>query len=78
MREFRHGVGEWQQGRKSKYDQRNERWVELAGMAYHTVGEFGQILRTLGLLEVQVLEDADRGWMCGMGRKPQVVSEKEG
>ena len=59
--------GEYKGG---KYDQRNERWVELADMAYHTVDEFEQLFCTVGLSEVRVLENADRGWMCGMGRKP--------
>ena len=67
--------GEYKGG---KYDRRNERWVELAGMAYHTVDEFEKLFCTVGLSEVQVLENVDRGWMCGMGRKPQVVSKKEG
>ena len=55
--------------RGGKYDERNQRWVELADMAYHSVEEFDRLLCAVGLTEVQVLEDADKGWMCGMGRK---------
>jgi ubiquinone/menaquinone biosynthesis C-methylase UbiE len=59
--------GEYKGG---KYDERNQRWVELGDMAYHTVDEFGQLFSTVGFTDVQVLEDSDRGWMCGLGNKP--------
>jgi ubiquinone/menaquinone biosynthesis C-methylase UbiE len=59
--------GEYKGG---KYDKRNQRWVELADMAYHSVDEFDRLFCTVGCTEVQVLEDSDRGWMCGIGRKP--------
>ena len=59
--------GEYKGG---KYDKRNKQWVELADMAYHSVDEFDRLFCTVGCTEVQVLEDSDRGWMCGMGRKP--------
>lgn len=60
--------GEYKGG---KYDERNEGWVELADMAYHSVDEFDRLFRNVGCTEVQVLEDYDRGWMCGIGRKAQ-------
>jgi SAM-dependent methyltransferase len=59
--------GEYKGGR---YDQRNEQWVELADMAYHSLDEFERLLCTVGCLDIQVLEDFDRGWMCTIGRKP--------
>ena len=59
--------GEYKGG---KYDKRNQRWVELADMAYHSVDEFDRLFCAAGFAEVQVLEDYDRGWMCGIGRKP--------
>jgi ubiquinone/menaquinone biosynthesis C-methylase UbiE len=58
--------GEYKGGR---YDERNEQWVELADMAYHSVDEFEQLFCTVDYTEVQVLEDFERGWMCGMGIK---------
>ena len=59
--------GEYKGG---KYDERNQRWVELGDMAYHTVDEFGRLFCSAGFTDVQVLEDSDRGWMCGLGSKP--------
>lgn len=59
--------GEYKGG---KYDARNQKWVEMADMAYHSVNEFEELFCHVGFTEVQVLEDYDRGWMCGVGRKP--------
>jgi SAM-dependent methyltransferase len=59
--------GEYRGGR---YDKRNERWVELGNMAYHSIEEFDQLFRRAGYTDVRVLEEADKGWMCGIGRKP--------
>jgi hypothetical protein len=56
--------------RGGKYDERNQQWVDLADMAYHSVDEFHRLFCSSGCAGVQVLEDYDRGWMCGMGRKP--------
>ena len=60
--------GEYKGG---KYDKRTQQWVELAGMAYHSVDAFDRLFCTVGCTEVKVLEDFDRGWMCGVGRKPR-------
>ncbi|MFN2185259.1 MAG: class I SAM-dependent methyltransferase, partial [Anaerolineae bacterium] len=56
--------------RGGKYDQRNGRWVELGDMAYHSIDEFERLFRRVGYTEVRVLEEAGKGWMCGIGRKP--------
>jgi SAM-dependent methyltransferase len=58
-----------------KYDKRNQRLVELANMAYHSLDEFDRLFCTVGFAQVQVLEDFDRGWMCGRGRKPLFVDK---
>lgn len=60
--------GEYKGG---KYDERNQKWVELADMAYHNLDEFEVLFCDVGYMEVQVLEDYDRGWMCVVGRKPR-------
>jgi len=58
--------GEYKGG---KYDQRNQKWVELANMNYHNIVEFRRLFSEVGFLEVQVFENYDRGWMCGLGKK---------
>jgi SAM-dependent methyltransferase len=59
--------GEYEGG---KYDERNQKWVELGNMIYHRVDEFKQLFSDVGYIEVQVFEDYDRGWICGVGKKP--------
>ena len=56
--------------RGGKYDDRNQKWLELGNMAYHSVSELGGILSTAGYSDVQVFEDYNRGWICGIGKKP--------
>ena len=58
--------GEYKGG---KYDERNQKWVELGDMTYHTVEEFKQLFSDVGL-KAQVFEDYDKGWFCGVGKKP--------
>jgi SAM-dependent methyltransferase len=58
--------GEYKGG---KYDERNARWVELGDMAYHSVDEFADLFSAAGYTKVQVFEEYDRGWICGLGVK---------
>jgi len=58
--------GEYKGGR---YDQRNQKWVELGNMTYLTVNEIKRLFSDAGYVEVQVFEDYDRGWICGSGKK---------
>jgi len=56
--------------RGGKYDQRNERWVELGDSADHSIEESKQLFGAAGYTEVRVLEDRERGGMCCTGMKP--------
>ena len=58
--------GEYKGG---KYDKRNQKWVEFGDMTNHTIDEFEGVFSDAGYREVQVYEDFDRGWMCGLGKK---------
>lgn len=66
--------GEYKGG---KYDERNQKWVKLGDMAYHSVSEFDALIRAVGCTEVRVLENHDRGWICGVGRKPTWPSNEQ-
>lgn len=59
--------GEYKGG---KYDERNQKWVEMGDMAYHSIDEFDDLFSDIGYTEVRVIEDYYRGWMCGVGIKP--------
>jgi hypothetical protein len=58
--------GEYKGG---KYDKRNQKWVEIGNMTYHTEDEFKGIFSLAGYIDVRVFEDYDRGWICGLGKK---------
>ena len=56
--------------KNEKYDARNQRWGEQHGIAFHSVGEFDQLLAAAGYSGIEISEEYDRGWICGVGRKP--------
>jgi len=53
-----------------KYDKRNQKYAELIEIAFPSVNELREIFLRDGYLEVQMFEKYNRGWMCGIGRKP--------
>ena len=61
-------IGETYKG--GKYAERDRRFVESVNLAYHTVSELGELISKAGYSDVQMFEEYDRGWMCGVGRKP--------
>ena len=79
---FRNQPGGALKGYKNeKYDARNQKWGEQHGIAFHSVGEFDQLLAAAGYSGVEMFENYDRGWICVVGRKPgkrksQIVRSK--
>ena len=61
-------IGEAYKG--GKYDDRNRKWVEWGNMAYHSLDELGELLSLSGYSDVQMFEEYERGWLCGIGSKP--------
>jgi SAM-dependent methyltransferase len=61
-------IGEAYKG--GKYEERNRKWVEWGDMAYHTIDELSELLSVAGCSDVQMFEDYERGWLCGIGKKP--------
>jgi hypothetical protein len=55
-----------------KYADRNEKFAELVNMAFLSVNELSELFSKAGYAEVQLLEEYDWGWICGMGKKPSV------
>jgi SAM-dependent methyltransferase len=53
-----------------KYDKRDQKFVELVHLAYHTADELGNLISKAGYSKVQMFEEYDKGWICGIGRKP--------
>ena len=61
-------IGESYKG--GKYEKRDRKFVELVQLAYYSVDELREFLLSTGYLDVQVFEEYDRGWICGIGRRP--------
>jgi hypothetical protein len=61
-------IGETYKG--GKYGERDRKFVELVNLAYHSVNELGELILRAGYSDVQMFEEYDRGWICGIGRKP--------
>lgn len=61
-------IGEGYKG--GKYDDRNRKWAELFGITYRSVGELGELFSIAAYSNIQMFEEYDRGWICGIGEKP--------
>ena len=53
-----------------KYADRNEKFAELVNMAFFSVNELSERFSMAGYSDVQMFEEYDWGWFCGVGRKP--------
>jgi len=47
-----------------------QKWAEQFKITYRSVDELGELLSMAGYSNVQTFEEGDRGWICGVGRKP--------
>lgn len=61
-------IGESYKG--GKYDQRDQKFVELVNLAYYSVNELGDLVMRAGYSDVQMFEKYDKGWICCVGRRP--------
>jgi ubiquinone/menaquinone biosynthesis C-methylase UbiE len=53
-----------------KHDQRLQKVAELTKMVFLTAGEHRELFANAGYSEVRVVERPDKGWICGIGKKP--------
>jgi ubiquinone/menaquinone biosynthesis C-methylase UbiE len=58
--------------RGGKYDERNAEWVKLGNMAYYNKNELNDLLLKVGLIDIKVLEEYEKGWICAIGKKPTI------
>jgi ubiquinone/menaquinone biosynthesis C-methylase UbiE len=56
--------------RGGKHDKFVNKLTELANMAVLTVKEHEELFASTGYQEVQVTENYEKGWLCGIGTKP--------
>jgi SAM-dependent methyltransferase len=61
-------IGESYKG--GKYEKRDQKFVKLVNLTYYSVNELRELFSSTGYSDVQMFEQYDRGWICGIGRKP--------
>jgi ubiquinone/menaquinone biosynthesis C-methylase UbiE len=54
-------------GKHTKYVDRLARWTTMAIL---DVAQHGALFSTAGFTDIQVVEEAAEGWICGVGVKP--------
>ena len=54
----------------SKNDERDQKWAKTIGMTLLTIKEFSEVLHNTGFSDVEMHENYDEGWFCGIGKKP--------
>jgi ubiquinone/menaquinone biosynthesis C-methylase UbiE len=47
-----------------------EKYASRTGMSLLSVNEHRELFTNAGYSDVQVIEERDKGWICGIGRKP--------
>jgi hypothetical protein len=47
-----------------------EKYASRTGMVLLSVGEHHELFAKAGYADVQVIEERNKGWICGVGRKP--------
>lgn len=47
-----------------------EKFAERTGMALLSVDEHRDLFTNAGFVDVEIIEERGRGWLCGIGRKP--------
>ena len=63
-------IAEAYKGAKTAAGKLAEKYLPLAGMALLSVDEHRELFTTAGYSDVRVIEEAGKGWICGIGRKP--------
>jgi hypothetical protein len=63
-------IGEIYKGAKTATAQLAEKYLPLSGMKLLSVDEHRQLFADADYSEIQIIEESDKGWICGIGRKP--------
>jgi len=49
-----------------------EKYALLSGMKLLTANEHRELYANAGYSDIQIIEEPNKGWICGMGKKPSV------
>lgn len=53
-----------------KNNKRNQKYADLIEITFPSVNELNEIFLRAGYSDVQMFEEYNRSWLCGIGRKP--------
>lgn len=56
--------------KNSKFGTRHQKWVKKLNMHYHTLEELHDIFSIAGYKDIKVVENYEKGRICGYGKKP--------
>ena len=51
-----------------------EKYLPLSGMALLSVDEHRELFANTGYSDIQVIDESRKGWICGIGKKPSVLT----
>jgi ubiquinone/menaquinone biosynthesis C-methylase UbiE len=63
-------IAEVYKGANTTIAQLAEKYASRTGMTLLSVDEHRELLINTGYSDVQIVEQRDKGWICGIGRKP--------
>jgi ubiquinone/menaquinone biosynthesis C-methylase UbiE len=65
-------IAEIYKGAKTMTAKVAEKYLPLSGMRLLNVNEHRELFANAGYSDVQIMEESDKGWICGIGRKPSM------
>jgi ubiquinone/menaquinone biosynthesis C-methylase UbiE len=65
-------IAEIYKGANTKTAKLAEKYLPISSMKLLSVDEHRQLFATAGYSDVQIFEEADKGWICCTGRKPSI------
>jgi ubiquinone/menaquinone biosynthesis C-methylase UbiE len=65
-------VAEVYKGAKTMTAKLVEKYRPLSGMAFLSVSEHRELFTNAGFVNVQVIDQSAKGWICGIGKKPAI------
>lgn len=66
-------IAEIYKGANTKTAKLAEKYLPRSGMAFLSVNEHRELLVDTGYSDVQIYEERNKGWICGIGKKPSVL-----
>lgn len=73
-------IAEVYKGAKAITARLAEKYAERTGMALLSVDEHRELFTNAGYSNVEIIEERDKGWICGTGRKPvmEITDRRQG